>query len=88
MQCQQQDTTINKDRKKKTVDSEYSGLYAFAFAILLAYGMNPSEERFKIDEMRAYLIDCLTNGEIKDLPDHFYTSPRKNEHWTSRFKVI
>jgi len=69
MRCQQQD------------DGNSCGIFAFAFAILLAAELNPSEVRFQIERMRQYLIACLLAGDILPFPDDMFTSPRSNVHW-------
>ena len=47
MQCRKQDG--GKD----------CGVYAIAFSVALALGVNPSRQNFRQDVMRAHLVNCL-----------------------------
>ncbi len=82
MHCQQQEN--EKGKNKKTKNDASSGIYAFVFAVLIAYEMNPSEPRFKMEEIKEYMMDCLRTQSIHDLPNETLKTPRKYTHWKPR----
>ena len=56
MQCRKQDG--GKD----------CGVYAIAFSVALALGVNPSRQNFRQDVMRAHLVNCLKKEQFTLFP--------------------
>ena len=44
---------------RKQVGGKDCGIYAIAFSVALALGVNPSRQTFKQDMMRAHLVNCF-----------------------------
>ncbi len=73
MECQQQG--------RQDDDHVSCGVYAFVFAAMLAQNLNPSDNRFKITDMRRYMIDCIKERKILKMPDYYFINPDKRVHW-------
>lgn len=81
MKCQQQGKFKGDVGKKIAGDGLSCGVYAFVFAVLLAFNKNPSEVTFQIEAMRTYMINCLREKTILDFPEGVFATPRKNKFW-------
>ena len=45
------------------------GVFAIAFATALAFGQDPSKQRFEVTKMRAHLVECLKLKKMTPFPE-------------------
>ena len=55
------------------------GVFAIAYATCMLYGLNPSLLKFKQQDMRLHLIQCLKNETLVPFPIYFEGACREKE---------
>ena len=53
---------------QKQIGVKDCGLFSIAFATAIAFGQNPTEQKFQQQSMRAHLVNCFENKKMTPFP--------------------